>query len=325
MKKNMTAACAVFLFVFALATGLISQEGRGQGRLIGSVVDEAGNPVEGVKITLRYERFANTLTTTSNANGQWGFIGLGRGEITLTVEKEGYAESVVPLQVSGIKQNPQPKVILKKKGDASAAGGLSDSSKEMLLQGKELFEQDKFTEAAALYQKFLDENPALYQVRLNLGNCLMELKNYDQAVAEYQKVLDGMNAEPAEKRDIKLVAQMYASIGEAYLAQNKFKEAEDYFVKSIDIAPSDAALPYNVAEILMQAGNPEGAIRYYEMAIRLKPDWPKAYMKLGYAWLNKGDNQKAIESFKKVIDIAPPDDPDADLAKDVIKTLSTIK
>jgi tetratricopeptide (TPR) repeat protein len=75
----------------------------------------------------------------------------------------------------------------------------------------------------------------------------------------------------------------------------------------------------------MQAGNPEGAIRYYEMAIRLKPDWPKAYMKLGYAWLNKGDNQKAIESFKKVIDIAPPDDPDADLAKDVIKTLSTIK
>ncbi|MCJ7610977.1 MAG: tetratricopeptide repeat protein [Candidatus Aminicenantes bacterium] len=325
MKKSIFAACAVFLFILALGTGPYSQEGRGQGRLIGSVVDEAGNPVEGVKITLRSERFTNTLTTTSNAKGQWGFIGLGRGDVTLTVEKEGYIQTVVPLQVSGLKQNPQPKIILKKKGDPSAGGGLSDSAKEMLLQGNELFEQKKFTEAADLYQKFLDENPALYQVRLNLGNCLMELQNYCQALAEYQKVLDGLNAEPAEKRDIKLVAQMYASMGEAYLAQNKFKEAEENFVKSIDINPSDSALPYNVAEILMQAGNPEGAIRYYEMAIRLKPDWPKAYLKLGYAWLNKGDNPKALESFKKVIEIAPPDDPDAALAKDVIKALSAIK
>jgi tetratricopeptide (TPR) repeat protein len=324
MKKNITAACAVFLFVFALATGLTSQEGRGQGRLIGSVVDEAGNPLEGVKITLRYERFVNTLTATSNANGQWGFIGLGRGEITLTAQKEGYAESVVPLQVSGIKQNPQPKIILKKKTD-NAASGLSELQREMLLQGSALFEEKKYAEAAALYQNFLDENPGVYQIRLSLANCQLELQNYAQAIAEYQKVLEGLNAQPAEKKDIKIVAQLYASIGEAYLAQNKFKEAEEYFVKSIDINPSDSALPYNLAEILMQAGNPEGAIRYYEMAIGLKPEWPKAYMKLGYAWLNKGDNQKALESFKKVIEIAPPDDPDADLAKDIIKTLSTIK
>jgi len=324
MKKVMFAACAVFLFILALGTGPYSQEGRGQGRLIGSVVDEAGNPVEGAKITLRYERFTNTLTTTSNANGQWGFIGLGRGDITLTVEKEGFAESVIPLQVSGIKQNPQPKVILKKKTD-NAASGLSERSREMLLQGSALFEEKKYAAAAALYQEFLDENPGVYQIRLSLANCHLELQNYDQAIAEFQKVLEGLNAEPAEKKDIKIVAQLYASIGEAYLAQNKFKEAEEYFVKSIDINPSDSALPYNVAEILMQAGNPEGAIRYYEMAIGLKPDWPKAYLKLGYAWLNKGDNPKALESFKKVIEIAPPDDPDVALAKDVIKALSTIK
>ena len=324
MKKSVITACAVFLFMFFLRIGLHSQEGRGQGRLIGNVVDEAGNPVEGVKITLRYERFTNTLTTTSNAIGQWGFIGLGRGEITLTVEKEGYAESVLPLRVSGLRQNPQPKIIMKKMA-ANAGGGINERSRELLLQGSALFEEKKFAAAAALYQEFLDENPGVYQIRISLANCHLELQNYDQAVAEYQKVLEGLNAQPAEKKDIKIVAQVYASIGEAYLNQNKFKEAEENFVKSIDINPSDSALPYNVAEILMQAGNPEGAIRYYDMAIRLKPDWPKAYLKLGYAWLNKGDNPKALESFKKVIEIAPPDDPDAALAKDVIKALSAIK
>jgi protein O-GlcNAc transferase len=203
--------------------------------------------------------------------------------------------------------------------------GLSDSSREMLRQGNALFEQQKFAEAAALYQKFLEANPALYQIRLSLANCKMELQDYDAAIAEYEKVLQGLNAEPPEKRDDKLVAQLYANIGEAYLGQNKFQEAEQYFVKSMDINPSDSALAYNLGEILMQAGKPEGAIRYYEMAIQIKPDWPKPYLKLGYAWVNKGENQKAIESFKKFIEIAPPDDPDLSQAKDVIKTLSAIK
>ena len=49
------------------------------------------------------------------------------------------------------------------------------------------------------------------------------------------------------------------------------------------------------------------------------------HLKLGYAWLNKGENQKAVESFKKVIEIAPADDPDITLAKDVLKALSSIK
>jgi tetratricopeptide (TPR) repeat protein len=325
MKKTGLSLAALLLVLAVVTSGLPAQEGRGQGRLIGSVVDEAGNPVAGAKVTLRYEEYNNTLTTNTNDNGQWGFIGLGRGTITLTVEKEGFAQAVVPLQVSGIRQNPQPKIILKKESEESAIEGLSDSSRDMLRQGKTLFEEKKFAEAAALYQKFLEANPALYQIRISLANCEMELQEYDTAIADYQKAVEGLNAEPPEKRDDKLIAHLYANIGEAYLGQNKFQEAEDYFIKSMDISPSDSALAYNLAEILMQAGKPEGAIRYYEMAIQIKPDWPKPYLKLGYAWLNKGDNQKAVESFKKFIEIAPPDDPDLNQAQDVIKTLSAIK
>jgi tetratricopeptide (TPR) repeat protein len=74
----------------------------------------------------------------------------------------------------------------------------------------------------------------------------------------------------------------------------------------------------------MQAGNADEAIRYYEMAIRIKPDWPKSYLKLGYAWLNKGNTQKAVESFTKFIETSPADDPDVALAKDIIKKISKI-
>jgi tetratricopeptide (TPR) repeat protein len=324
MKKIATAAVAVILISALAPAALLCQEGRGQGRLTGLVVDEDGKPVEGAKISLRYEQFSNTLATTSNSQGQWGFIGLGRGAVTLTVVKEGYEEAVVPLMVSGLRANPTPKITLKKKTEG-AESGLSDADKQTLIRANALFDEGQYTQAAVLYRSLLEASPALYQIRLNLANALMELQDYNQAEAEYKLVLDGLNAEPQEKRDAKSIAQVTASLGEAFLSRNMLQEAEEYFIKSLEINPSDPALPFNVAEILMQSGDTQGAVRYYEMAVNIKPDWPKAYLKLGYAWLNKGENDKAVESFKKVLAVAPPDDPDAELARDVLKALSGIK
>jgi Flp pilus assembly protein TadD len=328
MKKNKAVLVIVpaFLLILALSGPRgYPQEGRGSGRLTGSVVDEAGKPVTGALITLEYLQFTNKMTAVSNAKGQWGFIGLGKGVISITTSKEGFAPSTIQLEVSGAKRNPEPRIILKRAAGNVAAEGLSDGSKEMLLHGNALFEQKKFAEALTLYQAFSDKYPSLYQVRLNVANCYMELQEYDRAIAEYQKVLDGLNAEAADKKDPKLTAQVFSGIGDAYMRQNKFKEAEQYFKKSIDIDPADHALAYNVAEIMMQAGNADEAVRYYEMAIRIKPDWPKSYLKLGYAWLNKGNTLKAVESFTKFVEISPADDPDVAMVKDIIKKISKVE
>jgi tetratricopeptide (TPR) repeat protein len=324
MKKLVLACITVFLTLILGSAGLQAQEGRGQGRLAGLVVDESDRPLEGVSVTLSYDQFSRILTASSNTQGQWGFIGLGLGAVTLTLKKDGYEDAVIKLNVSGIKANPKPKVILKEKtGDAASA--LDESARETLIQANDLFEERKFSLAAELYRSLLDESPELYQIRLNLANCLIELQAYEQALEEYHKVLEGLTSLPEEDRDIKSIAQVHASVGEAYLSLDQFQDAEGHFKKSLEINPSDAALPFNMAEILMQTGRAEEAVRYYEMAARLKPDWPKAYLKLGYAWLNRGDNEKAVESFKKVIDIAPPDDPDAELARDILKALAGIK
>jgi len=328
MKKYKVAKAIIPVSILILAflgPMLFSQEGRGSGRLTGTVVDEAGNPVAGATLTIQYAEFSNKMTAVSNSKGQWGFIGLGRGVVTVTAAKDGFTPAFIQLEVSGVKKNPEKRIVLQKAAGNAPAEGISDSSKELLLQGNALFEQKKFAEALALYQGFLDKYPMLSKVRLNAANCHMELQEYDKAIAEYQKVLEGLNAEAADKKDNKLLAQIYAGIGDAYLRQNRFNEAEQYFKKSIDIDPADHALAYDVGEIMMQAGNTDEAIRYYEMAIRIKPDWPKSYLKLGYAWLNKGNTVKAVESFNKLVEISPPDDPDVALAKDIIKKISKIK
>ncbi|MGB7294296.1 MAG: tetratricopeptide repeat protein [Candidatus Aminicenantales bacterium] len=323
MKKLASGLCAVFLLMALGTADLSAQEGRGRGRLTGVVVDEADHPLEGVAVTLSYDQSSHVLTTASNMQGQWGFIGLGLGSVTLTLRKDGYEETVIKLNVSGLKPNPKPKVTLKKKtGDA--ASDLPESARDTLVQANALFDEKRFSAAAELYRLLLEEYPGLYQIRLNLANSLIELQDYEQAVAEYLKVLEGLTAAPPEKRDVKSIAQVYASIGEAHLSRDDFQEAEDYFKKSLEINPSDPALPFNMAEILMHAGKAEEAIRYYEMAVLLQPDSPKVYLKLGYAWLNRGDNAKAVEAFKKVLEVAPADDPDAELARDILKALGAI-
>jgi tetratricopeptide (TPR) repeat protein len=76
---------------------------------------------------------------------------------------------------------------------------------------------------------------------------------------------------------------------------------------------------------MIQANNADEAIRYYELAIRINPAWPKSYLKLGYAWLNKGESSKAVEAFNRLIAVGPADDPDVALAKDIVKKISKIE
>ena len=325
MKKPLIVLSVVVAMALMLVINLQAQEGRGQGRISGIIVDEAGNPVEGAKITLQYLFFSYKLEATSNKKGQWSMFGLGKGEVNITVEKEGFAPASLQISVSGVSKNPVLKIILKK-GEASLPTTDSvEGLKTLLETANKLFDQGQYSEALAAYKGLLEKNPKLFMVRLNIGNCYMELKEYDKAIEDYLKLLDEINAQPPEKRDNKLISQVYAAVGDAYLRQDRFDEAQEYFLRAINLDQSDPAIPFNIAEIMMNVGKTDEAIKYYETSIKVAPNRAKPYLKLGYAWLNKGDIKKAVDYFKKVVELAAPDDPDSVLAKKLIKNLSEIK
>lgn len=325
MRKFIRNFLLVMITVFLLLTNLQSQEGRGQGRISGFIVDEAGNPVEGARITLQYLAYSHKLEAVSNKKGQWAMFGLGKGEVTITVEKEGFAPASLQISVSGVSKNPVLKIILKKGEAGLPAGESVEGLKTLLETANRLFDQGQYSDALKAYQGIIENNPKLFMVRLNIGNCYMELKEYDKAIDDYLKLLDEVNAQPLEKRDNKLVSQVYAAIGDAYLRQDRLAEAQEYFLKAINLDQSDPAIPYNIAEIMMGAGKTDEAIKYYELAVKAAPENPKTYLRLGLAWLNKGDMKKAAECFTRVTELAIPDNPDAVLARELLKKLSEIK
>ena len=319
--KKYSLFFVMILMVFSGFSLLHSQEGRGVGRVAGYVTDQEGNPVDGVKILLESLKYEFSMETTSDGKGKWGFYGFANGPYRIIAEKEGYVRHVMPIQLSQAGKNPKQRIELEKASETPVVAIKDDGSRSEFLQGNQLFKQEDFKGALDMFLKFREKNPLLYKVGINVGNCYFKLRKYPEAIEEYKKVLTGLEAEAEQTKEISTTtARVYASLGEAFMAQDKFAEAEANFKKSMEIDPTDHALAYNVAEILFNMNKVDEAVKYYETAIKIKPDWPKSYLKIGYAYLNKGDTAKAVSYMEKFVELAP-NDPQADTIKSLIKDL----
>lgn len=80
-----TAAVAIVLMAAVPATAQV----RGMGRINGVVVDEAGEPMEGVTIRTATGG-GDQIESHTDAKGKWTLTGIGRGEWHVLVVKPGY-------------------------------------------------------------------------------------------------------------------------------------------------------------------------------------------------------------------------------------------
>ena len=168
------------------------------------------------------------------------------------------------------------------------------------------------------YREFLEKNPNLYQVELSIGDCLREMGEFDKAIETYKAVVEHAKLDVTLGKE--MTAKALAGIGNCYLKQGKINEAQDLFRQSIENSPKDEILAYNVGEIYFSNQALDDALRYFELAAQIKPDWPDPYLKLGYVYLNKADNPKAVEKFEKFIALEPEGERAA-LARNILNVI----
>ena len=117
------------------------------------------------------------------------------------------------------------------------------------------------------------------------------------------------------------LAKIHISIAEIYMDQEKYEEAANNYKLAMEInPPKDPAIAYNTAEIMFKAGKVDEAIKYYLLALQLNPKEEIYYLKLGYAYLNKGDIPPALEYLKKFLELSP-DHPQAESVRKLINSL----
>ncbi len=305
--KHRASHKLAFLAILLLASAgaAFPQAGHGVGRLGGIVTDMEGTPLEGIKVVVQFaQNEAVRFEQVTNKKGEWSFLGLGSGAWSIIVAVPGYEPVNQTVQVSQLSVNPKATVRLKK-STASYGGGIieDEASFEFLEKGGQLYKDGKYDEAIAAFEQFKAKNPKAYQVDLNIADCRREKSEFDQAIELYNGVIAKAAADPAIGKE--MTAKALAGIGNCYLKQDKIAEAQDFFKKSIESAPNDEILAYNVGEIYFSNQSQDEALKYFQLAASIKPDWPDPQMKIGYVYLNKGDTANAILAFEKFLTLEP--------------------
>ena len=304
-----------------LAAGLgFAQAGHGVGRIGGVVLGPDGNPLAGVKVKIVFSQNDKmAYEQTTGKNGEWSFIGLGTGNWDFTAQAAGFLPQTKALYVSQLGVNPKVTVTLQKLSAGTGGGIVADEATFAILEkGNQLFKEAKYDEAIAQYEDFLAKNPNLYQIQVSIGDCYREKGDFDKATEIYNKVLEQAKADPALGKE--MTAKALSGIGNCYLKQGKLPEAQNFFKQSIENSPKDEILAYNVGEIYFSNQGYDDAIKYFDMATQIRPEWPDPYLKLGYVYLNKADNAKAIEKFEKFLTLEP-DGERAALARNILNAV----
>lgn len=120
----------------------------------------------------------------------------------------------------------------------------------------------------------------------------------DQAKLEYERM---QNITPS--------AVSLNALGFMLLEEKKFKEAEQMFVKALEIYPSAAAPKMNLAELSVKYGDLNQAIKLYKQAIIDDPERGLAYLRLGQLIISSGGSMdEARQIWQKGLKATPDEE-----------------
>ena len=311
------------VIVLSFTSFVLAQAGRRKARISGVVKDEQGNSIKSAKIVIQFLEDAQVMRKiTVNKKGEWAIMGLGSGTWRVIASAEGYISVYEDVYIRQLDRNPKITLFLKKTIQPDQIMIGDDLTLGLLEKANQLFSEKKYDEAIALLKQFLEINPNVYQAFIGIGDCYREKGELEQALEEYNKALE--QAKKDESMGKEMTAKALARIGECYMRKEDFETAQDYFKLSIESYPENEILAYNVGEIYFSNHKIDEAIHYFELSTQIKSDWGPPYLKLGYAYLNKGDYENAKLNLNKFLEL-DPESPEVPAVKNMIDYLGKIK
>ena len=291
----------------ALVTPALAQ--RAGGRVRGRVTDQAGAPLEGVTVTAdKPDNATGALTATTNDGGNWSILGFTNDTWTFTFEKAGYSTEIVDSVIKTLARNANMLVIL---GEVQPSTVAETASAAGFIEGNRLYDAGDYAGAIAEWEIFYGENPQIFQIQVNIGNAHREMGDLEKARASYQAVLE---YDPGETRAL-------YNLGELAVRDEDFEGALPYFETVVELSPDDPAVFFNIAEIYFDQRQTERAAAYYQRALEADPTFLRAQAQLGYAYVNMGDMAQAVAAFERYLEIAPADDSEAPVVRDIVSAL----
>lgn len=194
----------------------------------------------------------------------------------------------------------------------------------------------RYDKAIEYYKKLIKVTPGALPAYKMAGDASVAIGDFDNAKKFYQGLIDENSKavlayDPSEIEKVKSVMnalpQTYRDIDEMVKSE-RFDEAEEVLRKRLSMNEADYIAMTELGYIFQHKGDRKGALRLFETAVKIAPDYPVAHLFLGRLYFLNREYEDAIEQFgifKNKMKLLPKMDKDTKaMYVDSLKYLSEV-
>ena len=278
-------------------------------RLVGTVTDSSGAPVEGVTLTVTTPSLKIFKTTQkTDAKGKYSIV-LQDCTMPYHVEfqKEGFItaseDKKIPINDQGTLDMTLKRTSEAAKPAAGAPGAPaaapaksgSDQAVESFNAGVEAMNKGDKAGAEAKFLEAVQKNPDLPAGWNALAIMSFEKKDWAKTLEYGGKALD---LDPS-------LTNLYPMMAESAKASGDKKAAAEWAAKNAEANPDSPEILYNKGIEAYNKGKMKDAEASLEKAVAAKPDFANAQFYLGMASFNLNHKDSAKEHLQKYLELEP--------------------
>lgn len=155
-------------------------------------------------------------------------------------------------------------------------------------------------EAQQAYLKALELKDPFSEARTNLGNVYMDLKRYDEAIAQYELALNDMLCKDC------FIA--HGNMGWAYYRKGDVKSAVDHLKASVTLNPKYCRGYQQLGSLLEEQADLDSSCKYYGRYRDHCPEVADAWQHDGQCQLRSGNKELALKAFTSCVEKSKSDE-----------------
>ncbi|MBD2484134.1 tetratricopeptide repeat protein [Planktothrix sp. FACHB-1365] len=203
------------------------------------------------------------------------------------------------------------------------------TAESYLISANHYLEQGTPELALSFYNQAIELNPDNDQIYYKLGQALMQLKRYEDAINAYSKSIKinpnfswsynslGEVLIKLERWEEAITAYSqfikfnhnfcwaYFGLGESFFNLNQIEKSIDYYKKAIELEPINCWIYIKLGDAFFKLKQQQNAIKIYSQAIQINPNVDWFYGKLAEVFLSQNQLENAIQAYQNAININP--------------------
>ncbi len=315
LKMRIAAALGAFLSAGFLQAGA-------QCRLLGTVTDSSGAPLEGVTVIVTTPKLSTLkLTLNTDARGKYSTV---INDCTMpyhvSFEKQGFVTAGEDKKIPVNDQGTVDMKLLKTSEARPAAGAAaapviapSSSNEQAVLAfnaGVDAMNSGDKGTAEAKFQEAVKKNPDLPAGWQALANLAYDKKDWAKTLEYGGKAVD---LDPT-------LTNLYPMLADAAKAAGDKKAAAEWTARYAEANPDSPEILYNKGIEAYNKGKMKDAEAMLTKAVEAKPDFANAQFYLGMAAFNLNHKATAKEHLQKYLELEPGGK-EAGTAKEILPLL----